>query len=74
MRPCSKAIVSCSRYPAGDDEKPQGDGQKEPSKPDAEHPDTGDTTSTGAAGMLTLLAGGAAVVLRRRRKQGKSEN
>ncbi|MCI3010839.1 GH32 C-terminal domain-containing protein [[Clostridium] innocuum] len=59
---------------AGDDEKPQGDGQKEPSKPDAEHPDTGDTTSTGAAGMLTLLAGGAAVVLRRRRKQGKSEN
>lgn len=58
---------------AGDDEKPQGDGQKEPSKPDAEHPDTGDTTSTGAAGMLTLLAGGAAVVLRRRRKQGKSE-
>ena len=59
---------------ARDDEKPQGDGQKEPSKPDAEHPDTGDTTSTGAAGMLTLLAGGAAVVLRRRRKQGKSEN
>ena len=59
---------------AGDDEKPQGDGQKEPSKPDADHPDTGDTTSTGAAGMLTLLAGGAAVVLRRRRKQGKSEN
>ena len=58
---------------AGDDEKPQGDGKKEPSKPDAEHPDTGDTTSTGAAGMLTLLAGGAAVVLRRRRKQGKSE-
>ena len=51
----------------------EGDGQKEPSKPDAEHPDTGDTTSTGAAGMLTLLAGGAAVVLRRRRKQGKSE-
>lgn len=58
----------------GDDEKPQGDGQKEPSKPEAEHPDTGDTTSTGAAGMLTLLAGGAAVAIRRRRKQGKSEN
>ena len=54
------------------EEKPQKEEEKKSSKPVAEHPDTGDTTATATAGMLTLLAGGAAIAIRRRRKQGKS--